>query len=218
MLAQIRVDATTNGHEAALERLGILPAAGKAVAGDAVLRQRDVAANVVDSGGDYRPVATDNREALTVDVRAALAFEDAARGIAAATSACGHAAAADRLGARGRVEVAGTEAGGRVAARAAGEREGGVEVPYAITGRSPDGAGGERLSASARDHRPVEGRLHSVRDGTLGGDACRVPAALRDAVVHLLAGGPADSHPAAIEHLRGNPDRAHRLIGIPRTR
>ena len=138
VLAQVRVDAKTNEHKAALELLGILPVSGKVVVGDAMFCQRDLAAKVVGEGGDYLLAVKDNQEALKVDVRAAFAFEDAARGIAAATSPCGHpfaaAAGADRddggQGARAgggadpadhvrphrRVEVAGVAAGDRIAA------------------------------------------------------------------------------------------------------
>jgi DDE_Tnp_1-associated/Transposase DDE domain len=86
VLAQIRVDSKTNEHKAALELLGILPLRGKVVVGDAMFCQRDVAERVVDAGGDYLLVAKDNQPALEVDIRAGLAFETAARGIAAATS------------------------------------------------------------------------------------------------------------------------------------
>ena len=43
VLGQIRVDAKTNEHKAALELLGILPLKGKVVIGDAAFRQRDLA-------------------------------------------------------------------------------------------------------------------------------------------------------------------------------
>jgi DDE_Tnp_1-associated/Transposase DDE domain len=86
VLAQVRVDAKTNEHKAALELLGILPVAGKVVVGDAMFCQRDLAARVIDSGGDYVLAVKDNQPGLEVDIQAGLAFEDAARGIAAATS------------------------------------------------------------------------------------------------------------------------------------
>jgi hypothetical protein len=86
VLAQIRVDAKTNEHKAALELSGILPVKGKVVIGDAMFTQRDLAERVVDSGGDYLLVAKDNQPALEIDIQAGFAFETAARGIAAATS------------------------------------------------------------------------------------------------------------------------------------
>lgn len=100
-----------------------------------------------------------------------------------------------------------------------------VEVSYAATSLSPDEATAARLLALLRDHWRIENQLHYVRDVTLGEDACRVRsgsapqvlAALRNAVVHLLAGVPADSTPAAIEYLQVNPDRAKTLLGVPQT-
>ena len=94
VLAQMRVDATTNEHKAALRLVGVLPVAGKVVLGDAILCQRDLAEQVVDSGGDYVLIAKDHQPALAADVAAGFAFEAAARGIAAATSPCAPATAA----------------------------------------------------------------------------------------------------------------------------
>src|SRR5262249_37920130 len=53
VLAQVRVEATTNEHKAALQLLGLLPVAGKVVVGDAIFCQRDLAERVVAGGGDY---------------------------------------------------------------------------------------------------------------------------------------------------------------------
>lgn len=86
VLAQVRVDAKTNEHKAALQLLGILPLAGKVVVGDAMFCQRDLADQVVDSGGDYVLAVKDNQPGLAIDIQAGFAFEDAARSIAAATS------------------------------------------------------------------------------------------------------------------------------------
>lgn len=98
-------------------------------------------------------------------------------------------------------------------------------MSYAATSLSPAEADAGRLLALLRDHWRIENQLHFVRDVTLGEDACRVRtgsapqvlAALRNAVVHLLAGIPADSTPAAIETLQVNPDRAKALLGLPQT-
>jgi predicted transposase YbfD/YdcC len=94
VLAQLRVDAKTNEHKAALQLLGILPVAGKVVVGDALFCQRDLAERVVDAGGDYVFVAKDNQPGLVTDVAAGFGFEAAARSIAAAFSPRGAAAAA----------------------------------------------------------------------------------------------------------------------------
>jgi hypothetical protein len=86
VLAQIRVDAKTNEHKAALELLGIVPLAGKVVVGDAIFCQRDLATQVVDAEGDYLLMVKDNQPGLAIDIEAGFAFEHAARSIAAATS------------------------------------------------------------------------------------------------------------------------------------
>jgi hypothetical protein len=86
VLAQVRVDAKTNEHKAALELLGILPLHGKVVVGDAMFCQRDVAEQVIDSGGDYILAVKDNQPGLEIDIQAGFAFADAARSVAAATS------------------------------------------------------------------------------------------------------------------------------------
>jgi predicted transposase YbfD/YdcC len=98
-----------------------------------------------------------------------------------------------------------------------------VEVVYGITSLSAEEADAGRLLALVRDHWQIENGLHYVRDVTLGEDACRVRkgaapqvlAALRNAVVHLLAEVDEDGRPAAIEHLQMRPEEAKKLIGIP---
>ncbi len=86
VLGQIRVDAKTNEHKAALELLGILPVKGKVVVGDAMFCQRDLAEAVIGAGGDYVLAVKGNQPGLEADIRAGFAFEDAARSVAAATS------------------------------------------------------------------------------------------------------------------------------------
>jgi predicted transposase YbfD/YdcC len=86
VLAQLRVEAKTNEHKAALELLGILPVRGKVVVGDALFCQRDLAERIVAEGGDYVFVVKDNQPGLATDVAAGFGFEAAARSIAAAFS------------------------------------------------------------------------------------------------------------------------------------
>jgi DDE_Tnp_1-associated/Transposase DDE domain len=86
VLAQIKVDAKTNEHKAALELLGILPAKGKVILGDAMFCQRELCAKIVDQGGDYLFTVKDNQPGLEKDIAAGFAFEAGARSIAAAFS------------------------------------------------------------------------------------------------------------------------------------
>ena len=84
VLTQLRVDAKTNEHKAALRLLGILPLRDKVVTGDAMFCQRDVAQQIVDAGGDYVFVVKENQLGLQTDIAAGFGFEAAARSVAAA--------------------------------------------------------------------------------------------------------------------------------------
>ncbi len=77
VLAQIRVDAKTNEHKAALQLLGILPVRAYIFTGDAMFCQRDFCAAIINGGGDYVFFVKDNQPSLAVDIGAGLAFEDA---------------------------------------------------------------------------------------------------------------------------------------------
>lgn len=72
VLGQLRVDAKTNEHKAALRLLGVLPLAGKVVTGDAMFTHRDVAQAVRDGGGDYLLVVKDNQPELKAAIQSAL--------------------------------------------------------------------------------------------------------------------------------------------------
>ena len=73
VLAQLRVDAKTNEHKAALELLGVLPIRGKVITGDAMFTHRDVCAAIIDGGGDYVLPVKDNQPTLAQDIAAAFA-------------------------------------------------------------------------------------------------------------------------------------------------
>jgi hypothetical protein len=86
VLAQMRVDAKTNEHKAALELLGILPVRGRVILGDALFCQRDLCAKIVGQGGDYLFTVKGNQLGLERDIAAGFGFEAGARQIAAAFS------------------------------------------------------------------------------------------------------------------------------------
>jgi DDE family transposase len=73
VVAQLRVDAKTNEHKAALELLGILPLAGQVVTGDAMFTHRDVCAAVIEGGGDYLLPVKENQPTLARDIAAEFA-------------------------------------------------------------------------------------------------------------------------------------------------
>ena len=98
-----------------------------------------------------------------------------------------------------------------------------VEVVHGITSLGEGEADARRLLGLTRGHWGIENQLHYVRDVTLGEDGCRVRkgsapqvlAAVRNAVVHLLAGVDASSRAAAIRHLNNQPEEALALLDLP---
>jgi DDE_Tnp_1-associated/Transposase DDE domain len=86
VLVQVRVDAKTNEHKAALELLGILPVRNRIVVGDALFCQRDLCEQIITQGGDYLFFVKDNQPSLQTDIAAGFGFEAAAAAIAAAFS------------------------------------------------------------------------------------------------------------------------------------
>jgi predicted transposase YbfD/YdcC len=171
VLVQVRVDAKTNEHKAALELLGILSVKGRIVLGDAIFCQRDVCAEIVKQEGDYLFFAKANQPGLQTDIGAGFGYEAAARAVAAAFSPrrAGVGGAAESAGAqRGQGprsaggedvanddsldaarEVAGTEARLRVDTQAddKGRDDGGGDLWDNESGRR----GGERPAVAGSD-------------------------------------------------------------------
>lgn len=79
VVAQLRVDAKTNEHKAALQLLGILPVRGRVLTGDAMFCQRDLCQAIIDGGGDYVFTVKDNQPSLAIDIQAGLSWEDQQR-------------------------------------------------------------------------------------------------------------------------------------------
>jgi predicted transposase YbfD/YdcC len=92
-LAQLRVDAKTNEHKAALQLLGVLPLAGAVVTGDAMFCHRDVCQTILAQGGDYLLFVKDNQPTLAQDIAAGLqtpaALSPSAAAVAGARAATG---------------------------------------------------------------------------------------------------------------------------------
>lgn len=72
VIAQMRVDAKTNEHKAALQLLAVLPLAGKVATGDAIFTHRDVAQEIRDQQGDYVLIVKDNQPELKAAIISAL--------------------------------------------------------------------------------------------------------------------------------------------------
>jgi hypothetical protein len=98
-----------------------------------------------------------------------------------------------------------------------------VEVEYAMTSLKPEEANAKCVAGLVRLHWGIENKLHYVRDVTFGEDACRVRkgsapqvlAAVRNAVIHLLASLGAPSYPSAIRRFNAHPEEALALLDIP---
>jgi hypothetical protein len=74
VVAQMRVEATTNEHKAALRLLGVLPSlSGAVVTADAMFTHADVCDAVRDRGGEYILYAKGNQADLRDDLEAAFA-------------------------------------------------------------------------------------------------------------------------------------------------
>jgi DDE_Tnp_1-associated/Transposase DDE domain len=73
VLAQLRVDAKTNEHKAALELLGVLPLQGRIISGDAMFTHRDFCSTVIEGGGDYVLTVKENQPTLLTDIMACFA-------------------------------------------------------------------------------------------------------------------------------------------------
>jgi predicted transposase YbfD/YdcC len=86
VLAQVKVDAKTNEHKAALQLLGILPVKGNILTGDAMFCQRDLCAAIIAAGGDYVFTVKDNQPSLVIDSGAGLSYQEQAQRLTAAFS------------------------------------------------------------------------------------------------------------------------------------
>jgi hypothetical protein len=77
VLAQMRVDAKTDEHKAALELLDVLPLKGAVVTADAMFTHADFCREVRKARGDYVLAVKDNQPTLLADLQAAFAADAA---------------------------------------------------------------------------------------------------------------------------------------------
>ncbi len=71
VLAQLKVDATTNEHKAALELLRLIPLKGRLITGDAIFTQKEVCQEIIAGEGDYFFTVKDNQPTLKEEIQAA---------------------------------------------------------------------------------------------------------------------------------------------------
>jgi hypothetical protein len=90
VLSQVRVDAKTNEHKAALELLKTIILEGRVITGDAMFCQREVCRAIRDRGGHYFFTVKDNQPTLkeTIAAEFKAAFSPCERTAAATHSGC----------------------------------------------------------------------------------------------------------------------------------
>jgi predicted transposase YbfD/YdcC len=242
VVAQLRVDAKTNEHKAALEMLGVLPLRGRVVTADAMFTHRDICSAVIEGGGDYILPAKENQPTLLSDIAAAFAGPPAGLSPRQASLREASFDRARSVGkGHGRVEVRSLEVttwlagylgpdwpGCRQVFRLGRERRRGgaaeVEVVYGITSLPRERAGAAELLGLTRAHWGIENGLHNRRDGALREDAGRarrgagaqVMAIIRNIVIYLRRLSGQASLAAATRHHMCHPEKSVELVSIPR--
>ena len=238
VVGQLRVDAKTNEHKAALELLGILPIKGKVVTGDAMFTHRDLCQKVIDGGGDYVLPVKENQPTLRANIAAVFAepepglspLQTARRG-AEIERACEVDKGHGRLEKR-TIEVTSSLAeyldsdwpGIEQVFRLTRERKmkGKVEteVIFGIASLSGERGGAEVLLGMTREHWGIENGLHYVRDVTLREDASpikkgsapQVMAILRNIAVFVFERFKHKSAAAATRYYVCHPEKAVEVL------
>ena len=201
VLAQVAVDRKENEITAAPRLLETIDLRDKVVSGDAMLTQRELSRQVVESGGDYVWSVKDNQPQLRDDLITCFADASPSEPGLATTVEKGH----------GRLEQRRLWASAdlndyldwpyvqqvfRLDRHTQCVKTGVVtnETVYGITSLSPEQAGPQQLLSLARGHWNIENGLHYRRDETLREDWChlrlghtqRMMAAINNLVLGLM--------------------------------
>lgn len=88
-LGQLRVDAKSHEHKAALELLAVLPLKGAVVTADAMFTHADFCRKVRKGGGDYLLAVKENQPTLLADLEAVFAADAAVSPLPRASAASG---------------------------------------------------------------------------------------------------------------------------------
>ena len=201
VLAQVAVDRKENEITAVPRLLEAIDLRDKVVSGDAMLTQRELSRQVVESGCNYLWGFKDNQPQLRAGLATCFADSSASEPGLATTMEKGH----------GRIEQRRLWASAdlndyldwpyvqqvfRLDRHTQCVKTGVVtdETAYGITSLSPDWAGPQQLLSLARGHWNIENGLHYRRDETLREDWChlrlghiqRMMAAINNLVLGLL--------------------------------
>lgn len=235
VFAQVEVGQKENEIPAAPRVLGMLDLRGKIVTADALLTQRTISIQIVESGGEYVFPVKENQPQLLEDLQTLFAPEKCVKGFSPATQDFRSEPKVEK--GHGRIEkrtlTASSELKGYVTWPYAEqvfklEREftqmntGKVthEVVYGITSLTAKEAGAKRLLEITRSHWGIESGLHYRRDVTLHEDRCRVRtgqaphalAVINNVVLGLFARLGYTSAPEARRHFAAHLDEAVNLV------
>ena len=231
VLAQQAVDGKTNEITAAPQLLAGLVLEGRLVTADALLTQREIAAQIVTAGGDYLLAVKENQPTLLGDIRTVFeewpvladtmqqAYEERLvggrreqRALAASSALIGYSDWPHLAQVLEIRRVVTNKRTGRVRS----------EVAYAVTSLNAERASAAQLLRAWRAHWEIENRLHWVRDVTFGEDASRVHtghgpevmAALRNTAIGLLRTQGATNIARGLRRFANKPERLLHALGL----
>ena len=221
---EVPVDQKTNEIPLFSALLRLLAVKGYLLTMDALLTQRDIAQQIIDSGNDYLMVVKDNQPQLLADIQGCFEAEplaDEVRGQAQTTTKD-----------HGRLEVRtivtstalneyldwpGVAQVAQISRTISNmrSRTSTWEQVYAITSLPPERGSPKQLLAANRGHWIIES-VHWVRDVVMGEDACavhkdrasQVLAALRNAAITVIRQAGFTSVKKAIRRYAAQPLRA----------
>ena len=231
VLGQVAVPEKGNELTAFFDLVEKLVVEGVVITADAMFTQRDVAAKIIASGGDYLLSVKANQPSLLEDVK--LAFVEQWWMAESLTEASRTDAYADRIEERtltassalvGYNDWPGLQQVLRMKRRVTNKRTGvsREEEAYAITSLDAERGGAEQLLKLWREHWHIENKLHYVRDVTYREDqsqvrAGRIPqvmAALRNAAIMLMRVSGATNIAAACRRYAAQPGLAMTAMGL----
>ena len=188
VLVQVEVSAAENEIPAALRVVKRLNLCGKIVTADAMLAQRELAAEIVQRGGDYVWVIKDNQPETVKALETLFAPETCVPGFSpashddfktAVTVEKGHGRLEQRTitvssNLQGYLDWPGVSQVFKLERRFVRLRDGKVtqQLRYGLTSLSAGEASPARLMELVREHWQIENALHYRRDDTLKEDRC----------------------------------------------
>ncbi len=234
-LGQAAVADKTNEIGAIGDVLSALVLENRVITMDALLTQHDVAATIIEGGGDYVMIVKGNQPSLQEEMATLFAAREVVaetlasaatldsdhgriehRQITTSTALCGYTDWA------GLAQVFAIER--RVTRKSSGTQR--TEIVYGVTSLSREQASAARVLELVRQHWHIENKSHWVRDVTYDedhsqvrvGSIPQVMAALRNTAIGLMRVAGETNIAAACRRFAAQPWSALALIGItPRT-